>query len=260
VTLAAAPLFAPPKLAVRAVPVALGGATVAAQIAYPLVDGQARTALTMVTVVLFAAASVSHALIWRGARFAATLVAVAAGGGLLVEALGVATGFPFGAYVYTGTLAPKVLGVPWVIPLAWLMMAYPSLLVGRRIARSRTGGALAAALALATWDLYLDPQMVDAGHWLWDGGGPLLLGIPLTNFAGWLLAALVMMAVLVPRLAALPDQGVDDRLPLALYLWTWAGSLIAHALFLDLPGSALLGGLGMGLVVAALCRPRPPHA
>jgi putative membrane protein len=38
----------------------------------------------------------------------------------------------------------------------------------------------------------------------------------------------------------------------ALYLWTYFSAVLAHAVFLDLPGSALRGGLGMGLVAVPL--------
>jgi len=236
----------------RRVPLVLGVATVVAQIAYPLVAGTARDRLTVVTVVVFCAASVTHALVWRGARFAAVLVVVTAGGGLLVEAAGIATGLPFGAYAYTGTLGWTALGVPVVIPLAWTMMAYPALLVGRRIASGPLAGAVVAGWALASWDLFLDPQMVDAGHWTWVGGGPAVLGIPLTNFLGWFLVATAMMAVLW-RLRGAGDHA-DDRVPFALYLWTYCSSVLAHAAFFGLPGSAVLGGAGMGVVVAAFVR------
>jgi uncharacterized membrane protein len=244
----AARAAAPGIPALRRLPEVLGLATVGAQIAYPLFSGSARHVLTMVIVTLFFAASVGHALVWRGARFAWWLVAVTAGGGLAVEALGHATGVPFGSYAYQDTLPPKLLGVPWVIPLAWTMMAYPALVVARRITSGRVAGPVAAAAALAAWDLYLDPQMVAAGHWTWEPSGWALLGIPLTNYAGWFAAALLMMAVLWTRVG---DRPADDRLPTALYLWTWAGSLVAHALFLGLPWSALVGGVGMGAVVAA---------
>jgi uncharacterized membrane protein len=232
-----------------AVPAVLAVATVLAEIAYPLVPpGPARDRLTVVTVVLFAAASLTHALVWRGARFAAVLFVVTAGGGLLVEALGVATGLPFGAYAYTDTLGWQVLAVPVVIPLAWTMMGYPALLVGSRI-----GSPIAAGWALASWDLFLDPQMVDAGHWVWTPtSAPALLGIPLGNFLGWFVVATAMMALLwrLPvRVAA-----ADDRVPLGLYLWTYASSVLAHLAFFGLPGSALLGGVGMGLVVVLLLR------
>jgi putative membrane protein len=39
---------------------------------------------------------------------------------------------------------------------------------------------------------------------------------------------------------------------LALWLWTYASSVLAHAVFLDLPGSALWGGAVMGAVVLPL--------
>jgi putative membrane protein len=249
---------------VRALPVVLAAATVGSQIVYPLVQGSVRDTVTVVSVVLFFAASVSHAVVWRGWRFAATLVAVTAGGGLLVEAAGVATGVPFGAYAYGDSLGTKVLGVPVVIPLAWTMMGYPALLVGTRIGQGRRWTPVAAGAALASWDLFLDPQMVNAGHWVWRGGsGPELLGIPVVNFGSWFLIATTMMAVLVrvPGSASwvvdsdqLAAMRVADRVPFALYLWTYASSVLAHAAFFGLPGSAVVGGLGMGIVVALFLR------
>jgi uncharacterized membrane protein len=229
----------------------LAAAAIGLQIAYPLTPtGTPRHTLTIATVVVFAAAAVVHAAISRGARFTAALLAVTAGGGLLVEAVGVATGVPFGDYTYTDTLGPQLLGVPLVIPLAWTMMGYPALVVGRRITAHRVAGPLVAGAALAAWDLFLDPQMVDAGHWVWaPTAGPQLLDIPAGNFIGWLLVATAMMAVLW-RWA--PQDRTDDRVPVVLYLWTYASSVLAHAVFFDLPESALVGGVGMGAIVMLL--------
>ena len=178
----------------------LAAAVVLAQVAYPLTPvGTARDRLTVATVLLFAAASVLHAATSRGVRAAVALVVVAGGGGLLAEAVGVATGVPFGRYSYAGTLGPTVLGVPLVIPLAWVMMAWPAYLVGLRLGRGPLARVAIAAVALASWDLFLDPQMVDAGHWHWSDPSPALPGVPtvpLTNYAGWALVALVLMALL----------------------------------------------------------------
>jgi uncharacterized membrane protein len=231
--------------AVRTLPSwTLVAATVLAQIAYPLTSGAVRDRLTVVTVVLFAAASLTHALVTRGPRTAAVLVTVAGGLGLAVEAVGTATGFPFGAYSYTGSLGPTVLGVPWVIPLAWTMMAWPAWLVAGRLARRTPVRVALAGWALASWDVFLDPQMVDAGHWTWAGGD-----IPLTNYAGWLGVALVMTALL----STVADRsGHDDRPMYTLYLWTYFSSVLAHAVFLDLPDSAFWGGLAMGPVAIPL--------
>ena len=68
------------------------------------------------------------------------------------------------------------------------MMAYPALLAagGRLVARPALAIPVVAAVALAAWDLFLDPQMVDEGHWTWVRTAPRLPGIdgiPLTNFA-----------------------------------------------------------------------------
>jgi len=249
-----------------AVPAVLAAATVLAQIAYPLVSGDGRNSLTVATVLLFFAASVTHALATRGPRFTAALVAVTAGGGLLAEAVGTHTGVPFGRYTYAGTLGPQLLGVPVVIPLAWTMMAYPALLVGRQLTQRRPGALpLVAGLALASWDLFLDPQMVAAGHWGWLDIGATLPGVPdvpVGNYLGWLATAVLMMAVLARVLARVPTPAgpSDDRVPMALYLWTYASSVLANVAFFHRPAVAVIGGIGMGLVAVplalALRRPR----
>ena len=237
------------RLGATLVPGVLAGAVVAAQVAYPRVTpGPALDRLTVVTVVLFFAASVTSAALTRGVRFTALMLAVTAAGGLLVEAVGVATGLPFGAYAYRQTLGPALLSVPVVIPLAWTMMAYPALVVARRITANPRLGPFVAGAALATWDLFLDPQMVAAGHWFWKATpGPDLAGIPVTNVLGWFGVATVMMAVLWRRTRRAPAAG--EAVPIGLYLWTYASSVLAHAVYLDLPTSALLGGLGMGAIV-----------
>lgn len=254
----------PPPTAVRRIIAGLAIAVVALQIAYPLVaQGPPRHTLTIVTVVVFFLVSLTHALAWRGVGFTLTLLAVTGGGGFAVEALGVATGLPFGAYAYTGTLGPEVAGVPLVIPLAWTMMAYPAYTVARRLVAARPLSVVLAGWALTSWDLYLDPQMVAAGHWVWASGGPAILGIPLSNFAGWFLVATLMMAVLhlvgpAPEDAVRVGEdahlvpGPDDTVPILLYLWVYASSLLAHLAFFGLPGSALLGGVGMGVVALPL--------
>jgi putative membrane protein len=229
------------------VPVALAALTVLLQIAYPLTGGAVRERLTVATVLVFAAATLSHAAVHRGLLWAAAYLTVTAGTGLAAEAVGTATGFPFGAYQYTGSLGPQLLDVPVVIPLAWTMFAYPCLLVGQRLARSRPGAAVAGGWALASWDLFLDPQMVEAGHWTWSDVTASLPGspdVPVSNYLGWVLVGVVMVGLL----QLLPRRDADDRVPAALFLWTYASSVLAFAVFFGRPLVALVGGVGMGLV------------
>lgn len=224
----------------------LVAAAVLVQIAYPLTVDAWRTPVTVLSVVVFAAAALADCTRRHGLRGGVTLLAVAGGIGLLAEAVGVATGVPFGSYAYTGTLGPTLLGVPVVVPLAWLMMAWPALVVGRTLAGSRPAVAVVGGLALAAWDVFLDPQMVDAGHWVWfhpTPSLPLVPGIPLTNFAGWVLVSVVIVGTLH---VLLPARREVSRPAAVLYLWVAASSVLAHLAFFGLPGSALVGGLLMG--------------
>jgi uncharacterized membrane protein len=252
----------PRQRAGRGLALPLAALTVAAQIGYPLLHGAARNRLTVLVVLLFAATSLAHAAASRGPRVAALVLLVFGAGGLLVEAVGTGTGWPFGRYAYAGTLGAEVLGVPLLVPLGWLMLGWPAYLVGTWLtapagpaARRRAAAArvVVAGWALASWDLFLDPQMVAAGHWRWSGRGPALPGVPavpLTDYAGWLLVSLILMAVLDVLVRARP--GPADRLAHGLYLWTYLSSVLGHAAFLGLPWSALWGGLGMGAVAVPL--------
>ncbi|WP_406078848.1 carotenoid biosynthesis protein [Micromonospora sp. NBC_00858] len=243
---------------------------VLAQICYPLTSGATRAGLTVATVVLGWLLSVGHALLSRGLRAAAALVAVATGGGFAIEAIGVATGVPFGSYDYSGELGPKLAGVPLIIPLAWTWMAWPAWLAAVRLTGgngSTAGGSgstagrrvrrvALAALGLAAWDLFLDPQMVAEGYWTWRNATPALPGlpgIPVSNYLGWLLFAVLLMSALRP-LAGPTAEHTDqrDHPMIALYLWTYFSSILAHAVFLDLPASALWGAAGMSVIAVPL--------
>ncbi len=236
---------------------ALGLAAVGAQISYPLTTAGARDGVSIAVVVLLAGACAVHAAATRGPRWAAGLLATTAGGGLLVEVIGTATGLPFGTYTYaTGRLGPVLAGVPLLIGLAWTAGAYPAWCAAERVASGhRLPRILLAAVGLAGWDLYLDPQMVTDGRWTWApgfAGLPGLPEIPLSNYLGWALTAVVMACVL----HLLPGQPCrhTDALPVTLYLWAWLGSGLAHAVFLDLRVSAVYGLVAMGVLgIPVLC-------
>jgi uncharacterized membrane protein len=236
---------------------------VTVQILYPLTPDTLRTPVTVLSVAVFFLAAVADVVRVHGTRGGLLLLGVAGGGGLVAESVGLATGWPFGDYAYTGTLGAEVAGVPLVVPMAWTMMAWPALVVGRALARRGPGVVAVGAFALAAWDVFLDPQMVDAGHWVWarpDPGLPLVPGIPLTNYAGWLVVSLLIVGTLHRALPGGPRRSGPAA---ALYLWVYASSVLAHLVFFGLPGSALVGGVLMGLVAVpyalVLRRDRAAH-
>lgn len=231
-----------------AVPWVLATATILGQIVWVLADADGRRALTAVTVVTFFLASATHAWLHRGAAWAAGYLVVSLGFGLGVEVLGTRTQLPFGAYEYSDLLGPTVLGVPVLIPLAWSMMAYPCLLAARMLSRNLVVVPLVGAWLLSTWDLFLDPQMVGEGYWTWLSPTPALHGvpgIPVQNYLGWFVSALVLMLVL----DRLPRRRANDAVPNTLLLWTWIGGIVANLFFFGRPWVALWGGVLMGLAM-----------
>ncbi len=195
----------------------------------------------MVSVMLLAAAVLTILwAAWGGKRtlITAAIVAVSA---WAVEWIGSTTGIPFGDYHYTDRLIPQIGHVPVVIPLAWLMMLPPAWAVGAAIT-GRFGGwrfVLVSALAFTAWDLFLDPQMVDWGFWVWDQPGGYF-GIPWVNFVGWTLSAALLTVLARPKALPLPPL-------IAIYAITWALQSIGLAFFWGMPGPALVGAAAMGL-------------
>jgi putative membrane protein len=232
----------------RRLPWVLAAATVAGQILWILASPQGRVVLTIATVTTFLLASASHAALHRGLRWAGGYLAIAGGLGWLAEAIGTGTGQPFGTYSYSELLGWRLGAVPLVIPMAWAMMAYPCLLAAQVLAGSRVRAVLVGGWLFASWDLFLDPQMVGEGYWRWHGVGAALPGIdeiPIHNFLGWLLVAVILMTALT----ALPAARADDRVPNILLSWTYVGSTLAAAVFLGRPAVAAWGAVAMGVVV-----------
>jgi putative membrane protein len=254
---------ASPRGAVRRlVPLALAAALVGTAIAYPLTAGAARDAVSWTIVLLGAALSVAHAALSRGTATGAGLLFVVVGTAIAFEAVGLATGIPYGHYRYSDTLGPTVLGVPLLVPLAWLMMAWPSRLLAGRLTGRRWARVAVAAAVFAAWDVVLDPQMVQAGYWTWAHAEPGLPGIdtvPLTNLAGWLAAGLVLMGLLdlLERRTAAGQPRLGDAAPMIALGWMTLGGALAHAGWLGLPGSAAWGaGLAAPVLVVLAVRHR----
>ena len=186
-------------------------------------------------------------LVWQQWGFRRTLntffvVAIVTWG---AEAIGQATGFPFGAYHYTDALQPQILGVPLLIPIAWFMLLPPAWVMGQQIVgkqvtwQKRAAFIVISAAALTAWDLFLDPQMVAWRFWLWDNPNGIYFGIPLSNYVGWFVVAALVTFLAQPALL--------KPMPLALiYAIVWFLQTIGQAVFWGQIGPALVGCLGMG--------------
>jgi len=130
-------------------------------------------------------------------------------------------------------------------------MIYPSWVTARALLRGadmrRPAGmaalALVAAMIMTAWDTVMDPGMSAAGNWVWEQGGAYF-GVPLRNYAGWLLTTLLVYACAAIVWAAtersVNKSGIEARaasltfaaLPVIVYLvhgirYVTAGSILA---------------------------------
>jgi len=228
--------------------------TVAGMIATPLLPqgGTARRVLSTVVVVGSFTTTTANAIRrWGAPRTvaAATVTAVAT---TAVERIGTQTGVPFGRYRYTTALQPQVAHVPAIVPLAWFAMGLPAresahAALGHR-SNAVTRGALGSA-ALTAWDLFLDPQMVGEGYWVWARRG-IYRGIPLGNFAGWFLTGVGVMAILEALLPPSEYPPDADGALVGEYAYMGVMETIGFARYFRDPVVAIAGGLAM-LPIAA---------
>lgn len=189
-------------------------------------------------------------------RRAAAGVVLLSGFAYAVEFVGLTTGVPYGHFAYTADLGPT-LGevVPLALPLLYVPLVLDSYLLGLALLGRRSGCRAARVIAglvtLLAVDLVLDPGAVAVGFWRYAATGAYY-GVPVTNFAGWLLTGSVAVsivdrtfdsAVLDERRGSTP-YALDD---LVSFLVLWGGVNLAVGNW----GPVVIAA-GLGAVVTAV--------
>jgi putative membrane protein len=160
---------------------------------------------------------------------AAIIIAAIGGGSHL---LGAKSGIPFGAFWFGAEIGRKIFGaLPWAMPLLWVVAVLNSRGMARLVLRPwrkvRTYGFwLIGLTALFTllYDCALEPFAGHRHYWIWLRPH----GAPLTNFVGWFLVTLLMLAFATPVLInkQLSKRSAPDFHPLAV----WLGSILLFAI------------------------------
>lgn len=233
-----------------------GVTTIAGMIATPLLpqQGRGRKILSSVVVTGIFATSTANAVRRWGATRAGGAAAVTAVTTGVVERVGSKTGLPFGQYGYTGALQPQIAQVPVIVPLAWFGMGLPSREAAHAALGNRSTPATRIVLgsaAMTAWDLFLDPQMVGEGYWAWVRRGAYR-GIPLSNFAGWFLTGLGIMALFEVVLP--PERRDPDARLVGEYGYMSVMQTLGFAKYFRDPVVALVGGAGMLPIAAAAAK------
>lgn len=210
------------------------------------------TTVSAVFILILALPSYLALVSWLGLRRGLAILLVLSLLPLLVEAVAVATGFPYGRFSYSVTLGPAFFSVvPLVVPFAYLPVLLGAVTLGCRF----SGGMLSRAVILSTGfvvaaDLVIDPAAVHAGFWIWEYPG-IYYGIPLSNFAGWALtgaAYSLLFFLLSGKSSPLSCPPLTVAGSLLLIASLWSGYLLRELLLVP----ALIGigvALGTGYLI-----------
>ena len=173
--------------------------------------------------------------------------------GLLFESIGVFTGLIYGPYHYTDQLGNKFLGlVPFLIPAAWMVMTYPSMVIAKVLIPTTWSGtkrmfsiAALSGVIMTAWDVVMDPMMVLRGNWVWEVRGAYF-GIPLMNFLGWWATtfAVVLLFLSITQKMPVTVPIISDRWAVIVYCFFGLVSLVT-CLLIQLERAALAGLIAM---------------
>ena len=195
--------------------------------------------ISNVMILGMAVPSFIYAVKWLGGRRGLVTLLVLSVLPLLVEAYAVTTGIPYGDFSYSDGLGLMLFGL---VPVS-VSFAYLPMLLGAVVIASRYGTGIAARSALGgivsvIVDLVIDPATVADGLWVWEGGGAYY-GVPVSNYAGWLLTGTVYTYIFLVLSGNPPEIPVGLVDSLVLILSFWSGFLLWRGLWF--PASVGLG-------------------
>ncbi len=107
-----------------------------------------------------------------------------------IEAVGVATGWPFGDYNYERALGPHLFRVPVLIGMLWLLLLAGGLNIATRITGSKFIQIAIAAALMTAIDLLIEPAAIDFEYWRWHTEE-----VPLTNYLSWFVTGFVLAGI-----------------------------------------------------------------
>ena len=100
--------------------------------------------------------------------------------GMISEILGVNYGLIFGEYVYLDNLGPKILGVPVLIGINWIILTFITGSLSSLIFKNKYFSILMGAIFMLLIDFLMEPVAPLLGFWIFD-----LPSVPIQNYIGW---------------------------------------------------------------------------
>lgn len=227
--------------------------TAAAQFLLPYFSGTNQQFLLYLAIYAAAALALVHSFREFGAKYSALLAVATLLLGFVVFESSARTSWPFGHVLYASTLGPKIDAAPVILPFTLLAMAYPMLLLGRRL--TNRWPSIVGGIGFLALDLLMDPVLNANAFWQWDKNvtrTPGIPGTPLSNTAGMLLVGIATIQILnwlFPRERERSDRRIVST-PIDLLLLTFFVAGILNNLHLHHTSVALVAGASFLVVLA----------
>ena len=104
--------------------------------------------------------------------------------GMIAEIIGTKTGILFGNYSYGNNLGPKIIGVPPLIGINWIVLTFLTATIARRVIHFKWLSIICGALLMVGLDFFIEPIAPIFDFWSWDEGVA-----PLKNFIHWFIVS-----------------------------------------------------------------------
>lgn len=110
---------------------------------------------------------------------------------MIIEYIGLTTGFPYGDFIYTGNLGYMIDDIlPITVGLSWAPLLIGSVAIAYTITENKIYRLIFPVIILVIFDMVLDPASVAVGMWRYSDTG-LYYGVPLQNFIGWIISGFI---------------------------------------------------------------------
>ena len=112
--------------------------------------------------------------------------------GFFIEVIGVKTGILFGMYTYGDTLGFKILEVPVVIGLNWLILCLSVFSLFSVICINKFSLLLYSSISMVLLDFIIEPVALEYSFWSWSA-----ISVPIQNYIMWFFISFVMHYILL---------------------------------------------------------------
>lgn len=111
--------------------------------------------------------------------------------GMIAEILGVNYGFIFGEYIYLENLGFKILGVPFLIGIQWILLTFITGSFSSYLFKKNKIKSIGLSVTLMILlDLLIEPVAPKLGFWIFSNSVA-----PIQNYVGWFIIALLCQII-----------------------------------------------------------------